>query len=200
MSLDRQLMSLSQLLWSIALWVGVLLILNILQSCSGISSFDTPWVKKIFRDTFPRFETSGNPSYHRLSSSSTSVRIQECSALTKAWSRYCRTSQLPHSSSSDNGVKRMVRLEQVDFQKKFPEVPIEFSVSRGNPESGLRTSLGLGMIKGWPGTWDAPELLAVSRSLKGLFRQTWHLLHSVSPEFESIVDPPLSDHRQPINS
>ena len=48
--------------------------------------------------------------------------------------------------------------------KKFPEVPITFRVSRGNPESRLSIRLGLGIIKGWLGTWVAPELLAVSGS------------------------------------
>ena len=43
---------------------------------------------------------------------------------------------------------RMVLVEQEGLQKTFPDVPIVFRVSRGNPESRLRTSLRLGMIKG----------------------------------------------------
>ena len=58
---------------------------------------------------------------------------------------------------------RMVLLEQVGFQT-FPEVPLVFRVSNGNPGSRQSIPLGLGIIKGWLGTWDAPELLAVSRS------------------------------------
>ena len=41
---------------------------------------------------------------------------------------------------------------------------MEFRVSSGNPESRLSTPLGLKIFKSWVGTWDAPELLAVSRS------------------------------------
>ena len=55
----------------------------------------------------------------------------------------------------------MVLLEQVRLSKTFPEVPIVFRVSSGNPESRLRISLRLGIINGWLGTWDAQELLAV---------------------------------------
>ena len=50
------------------------------------------------------------------------------------------------------------------LSKTFPEVLIVFRVSSGNPESRLRMSLGLGIIKDWLGTWVAPELLAVSGS------------------------------------
>ena len=44
----------------------------------------------------------------------------------------------------------MVLLEQVGFfSKTFLEVPKVFRVSSGNPDSRLRISLGLGIIKGW---------------------------------------------------
>ena len=59
---------------------------------------------------------------------------------------------------------RVVLLEQGGFSKTLPDVPTIFRVSRGSPESRRRISLGLGMVKGWLGTWDAPELLAVSAS------------------------------------
>ena len=62
----------------------------------------------------------------------------------------------------------MVLLEQVGFSKTIPEVLLIFRVSRGNPESRPRISLGIGMIKGWLGTWDARELLAVSGSQNSL--------------------------------
>ena len=58
----------------------------------------------------------------------------------------------------------MVLLEQVSFPKTFPEVPMEFRVPSGNPESRLMIPLGLGISKGWLGTWDAPELLSVTGS------------------------------------
>ena len=67
---------------------------------------------------------------------------------------------MPNSVNSRIELK-MVLLEQVRFQKKFPEVPIVFRVSSGNPESRLSVPLGLGTFQGWLGTWDAPELLAV---------------------------------------
>ena len=47
--------------------------------------------------------------------------------------------------------KRMLRiaiLEHVDLQKKFPEVPIEFRVRCGNPESRLIIPPGLGIVEG----------------------------------------------------
>ena len=59
---------------------------------------------------------------------------------------------------------RMVFLEQIGLKKTYPEVPMKFRLSGGNPESRLLISLGLGIVKGSLGTWDAPELLAVSRS------------------------------------
>ena len=39
-----------------------------------------------------------------------------------------------------------------------------FRVFGGNPESRPCIVLELGSVKGGPGTWDAPELLAVSGS------------------------------------
>ena len=45
-----------------------------------------------------------------------------------------------------------------------PEVLVVPRVWSGNPESRLSIPLGLGKITGWLGTWDAPELLAVSGS------------------------------------
>ena len=50
------------------------------------------------------------------------------------------------------------------LSKTFHEVHVVFRVSSGNPESWLSIPLGLGTVKGWLGTWDAPELLAVSGS------------------------------------
>ena len=50
------------------------------------------------------------------------------------------------------------------LQKTFPEVSMEFRVSSGNPESRLSILLVLGIFKGWLGTWDAPELLALAGS------------------------------------
>ena len=38
--------------------------------------------------------------------------------------------------------------------KTFPEVPIEFPVLCGKPESRLIIPLGLGIFKGWLGTWS----------------------------------------------
>ena len=55
----------------------------------------------------------------------------------------------------------MVLREQEGIQITFPEVPMEFRVSSGNPESRPSIPLGLGTFNGWLGTWDAPELLAV---------------------------------------
>ena len=62
----------------------------------------------------------------------------------------------------------MALLEQVDLQNFFPEVPIEFRVLCGNPESRPIIPLRLGILKGWLGTWVAPELLAVSGSKNSL--------------------------------
>ena len=56
-------------------------------------------------------------------------------------------------------------LEEVKFQKTVPEIPILFRESSGNPESRLSIPLGLGILEGWLGTWDAPEVLAVSGCL-----------------------------------
>ena len=43
---------------------------------------------------------------------------------------------------------------------------MEFRVSSGNPESRLSIPLGLGIIKGGLGTWDAPELRTLSQDRK----------------------------------
>ena len=48
--------------------------------------------------------------------------------------------------------------------KEFPEVPIEFRIPCGNTESRLLISLSLRILRGWMGTQDIPELLAVSGS------------------------------------
>ena len=48
--------------------------------------------------------------------------------------------------------------------KKFPVVPIQFCVSRGNPESRRDIRLVLGMGQGWLGTWVALKLLPDSGS------------------------------------
>ena len=52
------------------------------------------------------------------------------------------------------------------LSKTLPEETIFFRVSSGSPESRLSIPLGLERINGWLGTWDAPELLPVSRSKK----------------------------------
>ena len=54
------------------------------------------------------------------------------------------------SKRAKDGPSRAGRLS-----KTFPEVPIEFSVSSGNPESRQNLPLGLGIFKGWLGMWDA---------------------------------------------
>ena len=73
---------------------------------------------------------------------------------------HIRKKKMPNSANFRREL-RIFLLEQVGFQNTLPEVPIAFRVSRGNPESQLRTSLGLGILKGWLGTWDASELLTV---------------------------------------
>ena len=57
-----------------------------------------------------------------------------------------------------------VHLVQVDFQKTFPDVPNEFRVSGCKRASRLSIARGLGTITGRLGTWENPELLAVSGS------------------------------------
>ena len=78
--------------------------------------------------------------------------------------------------------------------KTFPEVPTIFRVSSGNPESRLRISLGLGFIEGSLGTWNTPELLAVSGSQNSL-HQTRN-----SQKLARGGRIPLLLHRQFINS
>ena len=99
----------------------------------------------------------------------------------------------------DNGAK-FIEISKIDedgpsrasrLSKTFPEVPIIFDVSSGNVESQQGIVLGLGVIKSWLGTWDAPELFAVSGSFNSLASS--QELSSVSPEFGSKVDSPLSN-------
>ena len=71
--------------------------------------------------------------------------------------------------------------------KTFRQTPIVFRVLSGNPESRLSLPLGLGMIKGWLRTWDAPELLAV-QDRRILLRRPKNSPCSVNPEFESRTD------------
>ena len=79
------------------------------------------------------------------------------------------------SKRAEDGPSRAGRLS-----KTFPEVPMVSRVSSGNPESRLRTPLGLGIIEGikvWLGSWDAPEPLACSWSKK--FSCVWQAVHFV---------------------
>ena len=55
-------------------------------------------------------------------------------------------------------------LELVGFQKRLVNYPMVSRVVGDNPESRLSIPLELGVITGGLGTWDAPELLAVSVS------------------------------------
>ena len=66
---------------------------------------------------------------------------------------------LEFSKTAEDDPSRASRLS-----KTFPEVPIVFRDFGGKPESRLSTSLALGRVQGWLGTWDPPDLLAVSRS------------------------------------
>ena len=63
------------------------------------------------------------------------------------------------SKRAEDGPSRAGRLT-----KTCPVVPNEFRVAGCKQDSRLIIPLGLGIIKGWLGTWDAPELLAVSGS------------------------------------
>ena len=63
------------------------------------------------------------------------------------------------SKRAEGGPSRASRLSTT-----FLEVPMEFRVSSSNPESRLSIPLGLETVKGWLGTWAAPELLALSGS------------------------------------
>ena len=63
------------------------------------------------------------------------------------------------SKKAEDGPSRASKLS-----KTFPGTPKGFRVSSGNPESRLSIALGLGIPKGGLGTWDDPELLAVSSS------------------------------------
>ena len=74
-----------------------------------------------------------------------------------------RRKMMPNSANSRREL-RMVLLEQVGSQKTFLEVPMVRRGSSANPESRQGIPLGLEIVKGWLGTWDAPELLAVSGS------------------------------------
>ena len=69
--------------------------------------------------------------------------------------------------------------------KTFPDVPTVFRVSSGNPGSRQSIFLGLGIIKGWLGTWDAPEL---TQDRKNLWHRPRSSPCSVNPEFESRAD------------
>ena len=60
--------------------------------------------------------------------------------------------------------------------KTCPDVPNEFRVSGCKQESRLIIPLGLGILMGLLGTWDNPELLAVSGS--------WNSLCLAIPESE----------------
>ena len=129
----------------------------------------------------------------RISSSNMIYGVQGCNALIQTRSWYCRTLRLSsHSSSMFHNIScitwsqsalafllfqtmmpnslnfrrepKVVLLDQAVVQKTFPEVPIVFRLSSGNPESRLRISLALGIINDWLGTWVAPELLPDSGS------------------------------------
>ena len=72
--------------------------------------------------------------------------------------------------------------------KTFPEVPIIFRVSCGNPESRQGMVLGLGKIEGLLRTWVAPEPgpLNSLASDKDFFC-------SVNPDCESAIDSQSQD-------
>ena len=74
-----------------------------------------------------------------------------------------RKKTMPNSLNSRTTL-RMVHLDQIDFQKTCPYVPYEFRVSGCMQESRLVIPLELGILMGWLGAWDNPELLAVSGS------------------------------------
>ena len=63
-------------------------------------------------------------------------------------------------------------------------------VSSGNLESRLSIPLGLGICKGWLGTWRAPELF---QDRKILLHRQRNALCSVNPEFEARADSQWSD-------
>ena len=56
-------------------------------------------------------------------------------------------------------------LEQVGLRKRFRKSQKVFRASRGSPESRLRTSLGLGIVKGWLGTQEAPDAPCQDRKI-----------------------------------
>ena len=62
-------------------------------------------------------------------------------------------------SSTEDGSPRAGRLS-----KTCPDVPNKFRVSSCKQESRLIIPLGLGILMGWLGTWDNPELLTLSGS------------------------------------
>ena len=137
---------------------------------------------------FPRLEISGNPSYHYENKFlhydtegskfqyfylKRGVGIDElcgsrltpllCSMIFPVLpgpnpqeddAKFCE-----FSKRAEDGPSRASRLSTT-----FPEVPIVRRVSSVNPESRQGSPLGLEIVKGWLGTWDAPELLAVSGS------------------------------------
>ena len=141
----------------------------------------------IFQDAFPRLEISGNPSYHCenkflqcdtrgsrfqyldlnvglvLTNSAALVSPSPCSQIFLVLPGPNPQEDVAKfhefSKRAEGGPSRAGRLS-----KTFPEVPIEFRVSSGNPESRLSIPVGLGIFMGWLGTWDAPELLAVCAS------------------------------------
>ena len=140
------------------------------------------------QDAFSRFGVSCDPSYHRENKflqhdlmgsgmqcpdSDVGLVLTNSAALVSHHFHVhdvsCSTGSLSRKKVMPNSVHsrrelRMVLLEQVGFQKTFPGVRTVFRVSSGDPESRPSTVLGLGTFKGWLGTWDALELLAVSGS------------------------------------
>ena len=78
-------------------------------------------------------------------------------------------SVLPDLNSQEDDVKFLGSLKNDGdgpsgpgvSSETFPEVPIEFRLWCGKPQSRLSIPLGLGILEGSLGTWDTPELLAV---------------------------------------
>ena len=86
------------------------------------------------------------------------------------------------SKRTEDGASRASRLS-----KTFPEVPMEFLVSNGNPESQRGEVLGLGILKGWLGTW-MHQSSSVSQDRKILLHRSQNSRCSANPEFESRAD------------
>ena len=82
------------------------------------------------------------------------------------WSQFARRwCQIPWDSRR---MLRMVLLEQVGFQHNFLRCPSSSMYCAANQDRGESFLWGLRVLEGWLGTWDIPELLAVSGSRNSL--------------------------------